>query len=635
MGDAVQQRLRYWLALLACVLLLSLGSQFFNFGIIGQPQQSIDRSLQYLATPDPIDSIKVAMQQPDSAWRSQQSEYLRFPVANTGTWLRFDLQSLSPLANWLLEVGDPALNKIDIWFFSDGQLLATYRTGDHLLFRSRPFATENYLFPLPSEVENPLSVYLYIQGDGAFKVPINLWQESQYIVYVGELNLALGLFLGFMVAMTLSNFFFFLFSRSINFLWYCGYALSVALLLVSLHGLGFKYLWGDSSWMQNHATGIFAASSLLFAVLFMRQLLQLKQNFPRVALGLKSLAGVFLFCMFMAAFKLPALFTNVFLVGVVLTMFALLGLGFWLWRRGVAMSALYVLAWITLSSTVVFACLEQLGALQLQLTLPYVLMLGASIETILLALLLAQNYSEKSRQLLSAQQVALAQEKQITAAKEEVIATQLKANEDLEYKVQERTLELEVALRELAESNRELAEKNTIDALTGIRNRSYFDKKFLAESRRSRREQTYLSVAMLDIDHFKQVNDEHGHLIGDECLRYVANIISAYLKRPSDEACRYGGEEFALLLPNTDQEGAITILEKVRQHIADYPFIHSAGELNVTVSIGYCSAIVQDTGQAETLLQAADDALYQAKRAGRNQTCYQALASTGIPTTEH
>lgn len=191
--------------------------------------------------------------------------------------------------------------------------------------------------------------------------------------------------------------------------------------------------------------------------------------------------------------------------------------------------------------------------------------------------------------------------------------------ERLEDNIQSRTLELQVALTELAEKNRALEEQNTLDALSGVRNRAYFDKKILAEMKRSRREQRPLALVMLDIDHFKQINDRHGHLAGDAVIRGVAQRIQALLKRSSDHVCRYGGEEFALILPNTDAEGVVALAEQIRQAIADTPFETEIGELAVQISAG-CYAVVAESGMVSTdYIQAADRALYQAKQQGRNQ----------------
>lgn len=191
--------------------------------------------------------------------------------------------------------------------------------------------------------------------------------------------------------------------------------------------------------------------------------------------------------------------------------------------------------------------------------------------------------------------------------------------ERLEDSIQTRTFELQVALNELADKNRILEEQNTLDALSGVRNRAYFDKKILAELKRSRREQRPLGLVMLDIDHFKQINDNHGHLAGDAVIRGVAQRIQDLLKRSSDYVCRYGGEEFALILPNTDPEGVLALAEQIRYSIAEQPFTTEIGDLAVHISAGCFASIAGPEMVSTDFIYAADQALYQAKNAGRNQ----------------
>lgn len=191
--------------------------------------------------------------------------------------------------------------------------------------------------------------------------------------------------------------------------------------------------------------------------------------------------------------------------------------------------------------------------------------------------------------------------------------------ERLEDSIQTRTFELQVALNELADKNRILEEQNTLDALSGVRNRAYFNKKILAELKRSRREQRPLALVMLDIDHFKQINDNHGHLAGDAVIRGVAQRIQDLLKRSSDYVCRYGGEEFALILPNTDAEGVLALAEQIRHSIAEQPFTTEIGDLSVKISAGCFASIAGPEMVSTDFIHAADQALYQAKTAGRNQ----------------
>jgi diguanylate cyclase (GGDEF)-like protein len=196
---------------------------------------------------------------------------------------------------------------------------------------------------------------------------------------------------------------------------------------------------------------------------------------------------------------------------------------------------------------------------------------------------------------------------------------QQKSQDLLEERVQERTLELHITLQELEEANRELEEKNTLDELTGLFNRRFYDQKILAEYRRSRRNLTPLSLVIIDIDYFKAVNDSYGHLAGDYCLVWLSNHIKQNLKRSSDKAFRYGGEEFCLILPDTDEKGAMTLAEALRKHIEQQTCTHNDIQIPLTISSGIFTYLQQDDVQPEQIFKRADKALYQAKHNGRNQ----------------
>ncbi|MDX3772670.1 GGDEF domain-containing protein [Chromatiaceae bacterium AAb-1] len=190
---------------------------------------------------------------------------------------------------------------------------------------------------------------------------------------------------------------------------------------------------------------------------------------------------------------------------------------------------------------------------------------------------------------------------------------------ELESHLQQHNFELQITLDELAEKNRQLEQQSLLDNLSGIYNRSYFDKTMQAELRRSRREQRYLALLLLDIDHFKQINDQYGHLTGDRVIRAVAERIALCLKRGTEKLCRYGGEEFAIILPNTDSQGAFVLAEQIRQRLADTPLLVQGQALQVHVSIGSYAALADADSDADQYIMYADTALYRAKAAGRNQ----------------
>lgn len=185
--------------------------------------------------------------------------------------------------------------------------------------------------------------------------------------------------------------------------------------------------------------------------------------------------------------------------------------------------------------------------------------------------------------------------------------------------IQERTLELQITLQELAEKNQQLQAQSTTDALSGVRNRAYFDQKIMAEINRSRREQRPLAIVLIDIDFFKQVNDDYGHLAGDQIIRQVAGLIQSNLKRCSDHVCRYGGEEFALILPNTDTNGAWEVAERIRTSLAAEALQVEDHQLTINISAGCYAATADAESSPEYYIHCADKALYQAKNSGRNQ----------------
>ncbi|MCH4876308.1 sensor domain-containing diguanylate cyclase [Pseudomonas sp. TMW22090] len=155
------------------------------------------------------------------------------------------------------------------------------------------------------------------------------------------------------------------------------------------------------------------------------------------------------------------------------------------------------------------------------------------------------------------------------------------------------------------------------DVLTGILNRRAILEQFSKDLERSRRENAYLAVAMVDIDHFKQINDVHGHLAGDEVICHCVNHLTERL-RHSDSIGRYGGEEFLVLLPGTSPEGAVAVLDQLRASLAETPAQFGDASIAVRISIGVCSVMPDDGDTTASLLAWADAALYEAKGLGRN-----------------
>lgn len=178
--------------------------------------------------------------------------------------------------------------------------------------------------------------------------------------------------------------------------------------------------------------------------------------------------------------------------------------------------------------------------------------------------------------------------------------------------------------RKLTSSYNTIKKQAVMDSLTGIPNRRSFTESIYREFSRSRREDESLAIIMCDIDNFKDYNDTYGHNAGDECLKKVAQSIAGSLKRPGDFCSRYGGEEFVVILANTERIGAVDVAERIRAKVENIGINHSNSAISdvVTISVGVATLRDNVVGSSEELIKCADDAMYQAKRSGKNQVCF-------------
>jgi len=180
----------------------------------------------------------------------------------------------------------------------------------------------------------------------------------------------------------------------------------------------------------------------------------------------------------------------------------------------------------------------------------------------------------------------------------------------------------------------ELRAQSVTDALTGLHNRRHFDVVCAAEWERARRDHRPLAVLFIDVDHFKAYNDRHGHRAGDDCLAAVGKAIAASLQRPADLAARYGGDEFVVLLPDTDTDGALDVAHRVMAAIDALNISHDGSpSARVTPSIGVAHLMPAAGNSAQELLERADGALYSAKFAGRDRVTAASVYPADRPTT--
>jgi diguanylate cyclase (GGDEF)-like protein len=219
-------------------------------------------------------------------------------------------------------------------------------------------------------------------------------------------------------------------------------------------------------------------------------------------------------------------------------------------------------------------------------------------------------------------------------------------NEQLSREIEEhRTTEsrLRAAQRSLEESSERFARLSQIDALTNLANRRRFDEFLEREWRRSIRHKTRISLLLIEVDYFKLFNDAYGHSAGDDCLREIADLLGNAARRPGDLVSRLGGEEFAIVLCDTDVEGARAVAHHIRNAVESLGIDHEMTMVQdidvVTVSLGLATKLPEPNSGPSVLLYHADEALYLAKQDGRNcvrtyDDCAAQAQSTTIRATQ-
>ncbi|SFC83609.1 sensor domain-containing diguanylate cyclase [Pseudoalteromonas denitrificans] len=564
-------------------------------------------------------------------WQKSQSDILNLGLQSTPVWIKFKLTNSTNEAKKLFIVlSNPLIDELSLYQLNANEIIKQQTIGDTQPLSARAIKDESLLFSISLKANSQNTILLKAKSEGVLKLPVSIWTPERYVQFKSKFNLLTGILLGFLLALILSNLLIFLLTRHGLFIMSSLYISCLWAVLTGLFGLSYRYFHLDTFWLQqiNISTLLLTAIALLNPIT--ERLLELSKNNKK---QLKMIRITFCFTLIMILINPWLSYSDSLLMsfsaGLANLIICLCISAYQIIKKTKHAKTVFLYqASITLA--LIYSILLFNGLVLSAVTMHAVLVACFFISSIVLSYLLIWHFITQRDEKTQLQHQQLAQVRAKDTLLEETIKIQDKSQEELESKIQERTFELEITLRKLEEKNRELEEKNTHDALTGIRNRHYFDKKLSMEFRRSRREQTALAILMLDIDHFKIINDTLGHLAGDEAIKFVANTIKDSLQRPSDEACRYGGEEFAVILPNPPEEGAIAVAETIRTAIESAKIHTSAGIIEMTISAGVHSSVAELNNDPNQHTAQADKALYQAKEAGRNQV--SSLANSSLIT---
>lgn len=532
----------------------------------------------------------------DVHWKPANGHDLIFSHTNAVYWVRLNLRNSSDTRQlWHLKLNYPLLDEVTFWNSgSDGTEAIT--TGDQYPFMSRGIDYRYFLLPVTLGGDENRTITIRIQSSGALNVPLSLETPEATIAQSNHLTLIHGLFYGALLVFAAFNLLLFFSSGTAYYFYNAFYMASLGLFLFAMGGFANQYFWPDSTGFANTSIPMLMAVSSLAMTLFGRSFLEVQAD-TRADRVLKGLALTSL-GLLAAAFILPYNRSIMLITTAALVIIAsLFVIGLIRWRQGYLPAKWYVMAWSGMLAGASIYALAAFGYLTDFLAREIFMQVAVGAQVILLNYAMVQRWRLLNQKLLDVEQ---------------------NARTNLELKVHERTAQLRSTMRELERANRQLATLSLNDALTGLHNRRHLDNllpELCAESRRSGQP---LTIALLDADHFKAVNDDWGHDFGDQCLQHIADILRRHVKRPRDVAIRFGGEEFAILLPGTGGEGARRLCEQILEDLARSRLTTTNGKpVTLTMSAG-TATLVPGEDERE-LFRRADEALYSAKAAGRNR----------------
>lgn len=566
---------------------------------------NLNNNIQYIEDAKSELTINDILKQPFD-WQQNGDKTFNKSYNESSWWLKLNIRNPdAESTEKLLEISYAVLDYIDVFIIDQGLILHQYNLGDKYPYHKRLFNHRNFIVPIEWQAQQNLTLYVRIKTTSAVQAPMTLWDEQTFFGFDATRTILQGIFFGTMIVIAAYNLLIFLVLGERTYLLYVGYVLSMPLFLASLGGYSFRYLWPTFTQWNDQSIIVFLSGVVIFAATFTRSFLTVKRYSPALdrALFIFWLGAI---ALGISAFFIPYHYNiTALIIWAAGACIAALASGCVCWYKGLITAKYYTIAWASMLSGGIILALNKAGILPTNLFTEYGTHIGSSLEVVLLSFALAERINAERKLRFEAQEQAL-------------IATQ-RTNEELESRVNERTVELQTLTQQL----RDLS--NT-DQLTGLHNRRHLDATLKEEWERGKRYQHPLAIIIMDIDHFKSVNDKHGHPVGDDCLQEVSNRIRSGVRWPMDFAARYGGEEFCIILPETDVEGAFVVAERIRELIQLSPIDTRAGPLCITISAGIHSLVPSADSSLESLLELADNALYQAKEQGRNRVCQQQAA---------
>ncbi len=476
-----------------------------------------------------------------------------FGYSSSAWWLHSTVTNASDQPRDLvLRQSYVLLDYFDLYLVDQGRVLRRWTTGDTLPYSTRPIPHRDYLFPLTIQSGQSLDIYLRARSDGPVNAALVLYAPEALVPALGIEQLAMGALFGSFVLLALCTALLYGFVRDQAFAYYLFYVLCYGGYMAVFNGIAQQHLWPETPSLWGVAQVVLLMLALHFLLLFSRSLLRAKGRSRWLDHSFVALQTVIFAVMVASPFVSYGTLVRPITFIVATSVFMVVAIGISGLRARQAAAGYFLLAWSVFLVGVLLYLAKSVGLLPHTWLTQYGFQIGTIFEFVLLSAALG------------------------------------------------------IRVKEIRQQSR-------TDSLTGLANRSRYDELVEQAFVQARAAGTTLGLLVIDVDHFKRVNDTHGHAVGDRVLEGVAEALRRQLP-PQAVASRYGGEEFVVLVPRTDAVALVALAEQLRRAIA----VATPG-IPVTASIGAATSADHAFADPRGLFRAADEALYAAKRTGRDR----------------
>ena len=521
-------------------------------------------------------------------------------------WARFSIRYGRTYDQPTVLVIDEALiDHVDLYAVHDNGSVTRSISGDRYPFHQRNFDYRNIAFQLDADPGKSVTYYLRIRSStSAISLPLSIYNEADFLEKATTENVLLGGYFGLMGGLSLSALLLFVVGRQTTYLYYFLYLGFFALLMCAVNGYGTQFLWSDSPTTQDVLPKLVMVLTVVTGILFTRQFLDMPASLAssdKSFLAVVAMMGLGL--MTYLAIDVQIGILAMMACGMAACLIVLIG-AFNLMIAGDRIARDFLIGFAALFAGLVATSVDTIGISTSSLGTTYGLLLGSLIQFFTLSIALGK------------QLWILQREKE--AEIETVNADLAHLNNNLDQIVKTRTLDLE-------ERNRELSDLAIRDSLTGLYNHSTTIELLEQLIQQSQRYEFPIATIMMDIDHFKSINDSYGHQIGDKVLETVSHTLTESV-RGADVVGRYGGEEFIIIMAHADAPAAREYGERLLQKIREIQ-IPASKDARLSASIGISVFHPHGhTASAPQLIRRADEALYRSKRDGRDRLTVESMS---------